>query len=77
MLDTHIFLWAVTGSPRLTAAARQMIKSADEVYVSAVSIWEVAIKAHLGKIEADAVELVSAIEISGFMELPIKAFATA
>jgi PIN domain nuclease of toxin-antitoxin system len=73
LLDTHIFLWAVSGSPLLKSAVRRTIEVADEVYVSAVSIWEVAIKARLGKIESDPSQLVAAIEISGFIELPIRA----
>ena len=50
LLDTHLFLWSVTDSPRLSPEARKAIVSADEVYVSAASIWEAAIKAGLGKI---------------------------
>lgn len=73
LLDTHIFLWAVAGSPLLKPAVRRAIASADQVFVSAASIWEVAIKARLGKIEADPDELVAAIETSGFMELPVRA----
>ena len=73
LLDTHAFLWAVTGNRALTAAARKLITSADAVYVSAVSIWEVAIKAPLGKIVADCDELEAAIESSGFIELPVRA----
>lgn len=73
LLDTHIFLWAVAGSPLLKPAVRRAIASADQVFVSAASIWEVAIKAQLGKIEADPDELVAAIETSGFMELPVRA----
>ena len=73
LLDTHVFLWAVAGSPLLKPAARRTIESAEQVYVSAVSIWEVAIKARLGKIAADADDLVAAIEASGFVELPVRA----
>ena len=50
LLDTHIFLWAVAGSPRLKKAARLAIEDAEAVYVSAASIWEVAIKHALGKL---------------------------
>ncbi len=71
LLDTHVFLWAVMGHPLLKAAARKTIASADRVYVSSASIWEVAIKARLGKIEADADSLLAAIEASGFVELPV------
>ena len=73
LLDTHIFLWAVAGNPLLKPAVRRVIESADQVYVSAASIWEVAIKARLGKIEVDPDELVTAIEASGFIELPVRA----
>ena len=72
LLDTHIFLWAVAGNPLLKAATRRYIESADEVYVSAASLWEVAIKARLGKIDADPDELAAAIEPSGFIELPVR-----
>jgi PIN domain nuclease of toxin-antitoxin system len=73
LLDTHIFLWAVAGSPLLKPAARRLLERADEVFVSAASIWEIAIKARLGKIEADPHELAAAIDASGFLELPVTA----
>jgi PIN domain nuclease of toxin-antitoxin system len=73
LLDTHIFLWAVSGSALLKPGVRRLIESADEVYVSAASIWEVAIKSRLGKIDADVHELTAAIESSGFVELPVSA----
>ena len=72
LLDTHVCLWVVIGSPRLTAAARSDIKSAEQTFVSAASIWEIGIKARLGKIEADTDGLVAAIGQSGFMELPVR-----
>jgi PIN domain nuclease of toxin-antitoxin system len=77
LLDTHIFLWAVAGSPRLKPATRRLIESADEVHVSAASLWEVAVKARLGKIQADPDELVAAIGQSGFVELPVRALHAA
>lgn len=52
LLDTHLLLWAATDSPKLSAAARKIIEdTANELYFSAVSIWEIAIKTHLGKAE--------------------------
>jgi PIN domain nuclease of toxin-antitoxin system len=71
LLDTHVFLWAVADSPSLTSEARRTIADADEVYVSAASIWEVAIKAGLGKIQVDIGQLAGAIGASGFVELPV------
>jgi PIN domain nuclease of toxin-antitoxin system len=73
LLDTHVFLWALAGSPRLKSAARARIEAADEVFVSAASIWEVAIKVRLGKLTADLDALVAAMAESGFSELPVRA----
>ena len=73
LLDTHIFLWAVSGSRQLTPKIRAVIQAADEVLVSAASIWEIAIKARLGKLEGDPMAMAAAIEQSGFRELPVRA----
>lgn len=73
LLDTHIFLWALAGSSLLKQDTRRLIEEADAAYVSAASIWEVAIKARLGKLDADPSELAAAIEASGFIELPVTA----
>jgi PIN domain nuclease of toxin-antitoxin system len=73
LLDTHVYLWVVMDSPRLTGAARRTIERAEQTFVSAASIWEIGIKARLGKIEADPDQLVAAIEGSGFVELPVRA----
>ena len=73
LLDTHVFLWAVSANRHLTPAARHYLSLADAVYVSAASIWEIAIKSRLGKIDADAAVLVDAIEESGLQELPVSA----
>lgn len=51
LLDTHIFLWYVQGSNRLTLALRQMITDPDnDVYLSVVSLWEAIIKYQTGKL---------------------------
>lgn len=71
LLDTHIFLWSVNDDRKLSKKARLLILNASEVYVSSVSIWEAAIKTKLGKLDANINELVSAISISGFIELPL------
>jgi PIN domain nuclease of toxin-antitoxin system len=45
LLDTHVALWTVTDSPRLPAGARSLIRHpTSELFVSIVSIWEIAIK---------------------------------
>jgi len=59
------------GSRRLKVATREYLAAAETVYVSAASIWEIAIKKSLGKIQGDAEVFAAAIETSGFEELPV------
>lgn len=70
LLDTHVLLWAVAEPRKLSPGARKRIEEAD-VFVSAASIWEVSIKAALGKLAADPAELLAEIEPAGFTLLPI------
>ena len=71
LLDTHVFVWAVTGNKRLKEPGRAQIVAANEVYVSAASIWEIAIKSTLGRIEGEPSDFAAAISASGFIELPV------
>ena len=73
LIDTQIFIWSVMDSERLSPRARQIILDADDVFVSAASIWEIAIKAKIGKLEGNPHDFVVAITGSGFQELPISA----
>ena len=51
LLDTHSFLWFIDGNPRLSATARQLIEDpANERLVSIASLWEMAIKASIGRL---------------------------
>jgi PIN domain nuclease of toxin-antitoxin system len=70
LLDTHLLLWALSAPARLPPRARRLIQDAD-VYVSAASIWEISIKAALGKLTADPGEVLAALEPAGFLSLPI------
>lgn len=50
LLDTHVALWAITDSPRLPKKARDLIQSpSSAVWVSAATVWEIAIKHGLGR----------------------------
>jgi PIN domain nuclease of toxin-antitoxin system len=52
LLDTHVFLWWIERNTRLSARAGALIADPDcEVFVSIVTIWEIAIKAGLGQLE--------------------------
>lgn len=45
LIDTHLLLWAVLDSARLSEKARRLLADADaEYYFSAASVWEIAIK---------------------------------
>jgi PIN domain nuclease of toxin-antitoxin system len=73
LLDTQVYLWFLADSPKLSHEARARIASANDVFVSAASIWEATIKVGLGKLKADPRELVTGIQASGFSELPVTA----
>jgi PIN domain nuclease of toxin-antitoxin system len=52
LLDTHAFLWWITDSPRLSSRVREIIADGrNELFFSAASGWEIAIKARLGRLE--------------------------
>jgi len=71
LLDTHVALCAIADSKQLSKPARATMTEATEVYVSAASVWEVAIKHALGKINIDAETFADAARDSGFMSLAI------
>lgn len=73
LIDTQIFIQTVLDSNKLLLKARQIMLDADEVFVSAASIWEIAIKTKIGKIEGNPYEFMEAIKESGFRELIISA----
>lgn len=70
LLDTHAFLWWRLDSRRLKRQARSAIATADIVWVSAASGWEVAIKRQLGKLRLDD-SFPAMVEDSDFRELPV------
>lgn len=50
LLDTHVALWAITDNPSLTAKARELILAPKAtIWVSTVSVWEIAIKHTLAR----------------------------
>jgi len=71
LLDTHILLWWLDGDRRLSKSNRESIAVADEIFVSAASAYEVALKAKLGKIDWDIDALRVAIGLEGFRVLDL------
>jgi len=71
LLDTHILLWWLTNDQALPERADALIVDpANEVSISAISLWEIGIKARLGKLPADVDEVRTAALASGFTPLP-------
>ncbi len=51
LLDTHVFIWAISEPPRLSSRVLELIEDRDnEILVSIASAWEMAIKATTGKL---------------------------
>jgi PIN domain nuclease of toxin-antitoxin system len=65
LLDTHLLLWALAQPAKLPPGARKLIDTA-EVMVSAASIWEIGIKSALGKLTLGPLDILQAIEPTGF-----------
>ena len=73
LVDTHVLLWWLTDDPALSPAARDAIADpVNEPFVSAASVWEIAIKRSLGKLTAPD-DLPDRIADEGFAWLPISA----
>ncbi len=75
LLDTHVALWAIADSPRLTAEARQWIESPRAtVWVSAATVWEIAIKHGLGRgdMPVSGVEALAYFRESGYRLLAVE-----
>jgi PIN domain nuclease of toxin-antitoxin system len=74
LIDTHILIWALEGSPRLNAKAKNLLQDPEhEHWVSAASVWEIAIKASIGKLTLSRPlrELEKGITAAGFQILDI------
>jgi PIN domain nuclease of toxin-antitoxin system len=74
LLDSHAFLWWLAEDAKLSAGARQAVADpASTVHVSAATVWELSIKASLGKLDLDGADLLEEIEENDFVELPMTA----
>jgi PIN domain nuclease of toxin-antitoxin system len=73
LLDTSTVLWWFAGNPRVSAATRHTITyDASAVFVSVVSLWEIAIKNRLGRLDARAAEVATGIRRTGWRILAIE-----
>ena len=74
LLDTHVFLWWLEDSPELGSRCRDVLgDERNEVFVSAVTAWEISVKAAIGKLEAPE-DIDSIVEEEGFNKLAISLY---
>jgi PIN domain nuclease of toxin-antitoxin system len=76
LLDTHLLLWAAARSARLPREARELLQDdSNDVYYSAASIWEIAIKSSLRRkdFRVDLTQLLGILPEVGLIELPVTA----
>ncbi|CAM3961013.1 type II toxin-antitoxin system VapC family toxin [Nocardia ninae] len=72
LLDTHVIVWWLTDDPALSDDLKERIEHDPDIYVSAATVWEVAIKQALGKLTGP-IDLPEHVMGSGFLPLPISA----
>jgi PIN domain nuclease of toxin-antitoxin system len=72
LADTRILLWALASDQRLSERHRAILLSTAEVYFSAASVWEIAIKKGLGKLKAPD-RLAEILPRAGFRPLSVTA----
>ena len=75
LLDTHVALWAITDSPQLSPKAREILLGArSHLWVSAASLWEIAIKHGLGRgaMPVSGEEALGYFRQAGYGILPIE-----
>jgi PIN domain nuclease of toxin-antitoxin system len=74
LLDTHILLWWLADDERLSKSALATIADPmTEVYVSVVSLWEIASKVGKGKLRTDLEEITEQIALTDFRMLAVEA----
>ncbi len=71
LLDTHLLYWWFYDTKKLSRNAEALIRGAEDVFVSAASIWEITIKVRLGKMDARPQDVMNWIVKNDFIELPV------
>ncbi|MBX3293315.1 MAG: type II toxin-antitoxin system VapC family toxin [Acidobacteria bacterium] len=68
LLDTHVFLWKIANSERIPAKVLAETENPDnELFISSVSLWEIAIKTRIGKMDLGGVSTDNLIPLAGEM----------
>jgi PIN domain nuclease of toxin-antitoxin system len=75
LLDTHVLLWMQDDNDNLSAEIKDILSdSANDLYISIVSIWEIVVKKSLGKLQLDysIEELIKSCVLSNIIILPVQ-----
>ena len=73
LLDTHLVIWWLNADQRLPKEVVQRVQAPGaEVFVSQASLWEMAIKVSIGRLQVDLPELERQVSLQGFRWLPIR-----
>lgn len=71
LLDTHVLLWFVTNDRRLANRLNLIVDPGNDVFVSAISLFEISVKVRTGKLRSDIKALLGEIDQQGFQLLPL------
>jgi PIN domain nuclease of toxin-antitoxin system len=71
LLDTHVMLWFLNDDAKLAPEVRDEIEKCNQVFVSIISLWEVAIKLNIGKLKLDFRDLSKALDDSNITILNV------
>lgn len=72
LIDTHILLWQLDGDPRFRKRWREILEDTErEVFVSEITLWEIAIKARNGRLEVKLADVERAVDRLGYRWLAL------
>lgn len=72
LLDTHTFIWSIEGNPKLKPDTKNIVRDkSNTVFLSIISVWEIAIKVMLKKLKLD-IPIIKIFRNLEFEILPVK-----
>lgn len=72
LIDTHILLWQLDGDPRFRKQWREILEDTErEVFVSEITLWEIAIKARAGRLQVKLADVERAVDRLGYRWLAL------
>ena len=72
LLDSHVLLWLLFKPDRLSVKVLELIETANVIYVSTASLWELILKYNKGKLDFAPKDILSGYKNSGIILMPIK-----